>query len=191
MNYHLVFGILAGACSVIAISYYVSSIFRRETKPNRASWIIWNITNTILLVSYFSVGARETVILPFVYFINGMIVLPLSFRYGVSSWSKLDYATLAVASISLVVWIITNNPLVALLMNLTMDASGYIPTINKSYIDPASESMNAWFFIFLGACFNLIAINSASFGVVIYPIIMFLMNGILFTVLVYRNRKLI
>lgn len=187
MNYHFIFGILGGGCSVVAITYYVSSILRKETKPNRASWIIWNVTNIILLASYFAVGARSTIFLPIVYFINGLIVLILSFRYGIYFWSRLDYVSLFIAGLSLIIWFLTKNPLTALLMNLTMDAVAYLPTIKKSYLDPDSESHIAWFFIFLGACLNLLAIDSLSFGVLIYPIVMFVMNGILLMVL-YRQK---
>ena len=187
MDYHFLLGILAGSCSVVAITYYVRSILQKETKPNRASWIIWSITNTILLVSYFSVGARSTIFLPIVYFFNGLIVLMFSFRYGISSLSKLDYFSIFVAGFSLFVWFITKTPLTALLMNLLMDSAGYLPTIKKSYFDPFSESRVAWFFIFLGSCFNLLAINNFSFGIVIYPIMMFLMNGIVFGTLFYKK----
>ena len=187
MNYHFIFGILAAASSVTAICFYVSSILRHETKPNRATWIIWNITNIILLTSYFSVGARATIFLPVVYFINALIVLFLSFRYAVSSWSRLDFLTIFIAGCSLLVWFITKNPLTALLMNLTMDASGYLPTIKKAYIEPSSESRLAWSLIFLGTCFNLFAINHFSFGIIIYPIVMFSMNGIMIGTLLYRR----
>ena len=173
MDYHIIFGLLAASSSIIAITFYVSSILRKETKPNRASWLIWSITNTILLVSYFSVGARSTIFLPIVYFLNGLIVFIFSFRYGVNSWSRLDYLSIFIAGFSLIIWFITKNPLIALLMNLAMDSSGYLPTIRKSYTDPLTESQIAWFFIFLGTFFNLIAINSSSFGIIIYPIVMF------------------
>lgn len=187
MNYHFIFGILGGACSVIAIVNYILSILRNETKPNRVSWIIWNVTNVILLASYFSVGARSTIFLPAVYCFNGFIVLILTIRYGVSSWTRLDYISLLIAGFSLIIWFITKNPLTALLMNLVMDSAAYLPTIRKSYIDPSSESRIAWFFIFLGTLFNLFAINSFSFGIIIYPIVMFLMNGIVVATLYYRK----
>lgn len=188
MDYHFIFGIIAATCSIVAETFYIPSILRHETKPNRASWIIWNITNIILLASYFSLGARTTILLPVIYCINGFIILILAIRYGVSSWSRLDFVAIFIAVCSLIIWFITKNPLTALLMNLVMDASGYLPTIRKSYIDPSSESLIAWSFIFLGTCFNLLAINVFSFGIIIYPIVMFSMNLII-VITLYLQKK--
>ena len=58
INYHLFFGILGGAFSIVAFVPYIIGIFKKEVKPNRASWVIWNVTNLILLVSYFHLAKR-------------------------------------------------------------------------------------------------------------------------------------
>lgn len=187
MNFHFIVGVLAASCSLVAISKYVPSILRGETKPNRATWIIWNITNIILLVSYFSVGARTTIFLPTIYAINGLIVLILSIRYGVSHWSRLDYWSLFVAGISLVIWFITKNPLTALLMNLLMDSVGYLPTLKKIFYDPLSENRTAWTFTTLGSFINFFALTSLSFGIIVYPIIIFTMNAIVL-IIFYRKQ---
>ncbi len=189
MSYHFIFGVLGGLCSVVAIGFYVRSILNQETKPNRVSWVIWNVTNIILLASYFSVGARPTIFVPIIYVVNGLIVLILSFRYGISAWSRLDRVTLLVAGSSLLVWFLTQNSFLALLMVLTMDAIGYLPTIKKILVDPLSESQIAWFFIFLGTCFNLLAISSMSVGIIVYPIVMLTMNSI--TLAAFYRKKII
>lgn len=186
-NIHYILGIIGGIISATAFVPYITSILKKQTKPNRVSWIIWNITNVILLTSYFAVGARATIFLPLAYVFNAFIVLILCFRYSVTVWSKLDYVSLLVAGLSLIIWFLTKNPLLVLLMNLTMDIVAYLPTIKKSYINPFSENRTFWIFIFLGACFNLLAINEFSFGVIIYPVVMFISNGILVTVLFRKN----
>ncbi len=187
LSLHLIFGIIGGVFSILAFVPYIAAIIKKGAKPNRASWIIWNITDTILLASYFSVGARTTIFVPIVYVVNAFIVLLFSFRYGVSSWSRLDIASLAVSGLSLIIWSLTQNPLIALLMNLLMDSVAYLPTIKKSYIDPSSESGLGWLFFFIGACFNLLAVDSLAFGTIIYPIVMFVMEGILVAIL-YRKK---
>ncbi len=187
LDYHFIFGIIGGIFSIIALIPYIVGILQKRVKPNRASWIIWNVTNLILLASYFSVGARPTIFLPIIYLINTLTVLILSYHYGFSSWSRLDYISLTISGISLVIWILTENPLLALLMNLVMDAVAYLPTIKKSYLEPLSESNTAWLLFFLGSFFNLFAINSMSFGIMIYPIFNIVTNGILVTVL-FRKR---
>lgn len=187
ISYHFIFGIVGGIFSAIAFIPYIIEIIKKGVKPNRASWIIWNVTNTILLVSYFSVGARETIFLPIVYFACAFIVLLLSLKYGVSAWSRLDYVSLTVSGLSLIIWFLTKNPLLALLMNLVMDTVAYLPTIKKSYIDPLSESRIAWLFFFLGSFLNLFAINSVSFGIIIYPIINVITNGVL-VIILFRKK---
>lgn len=188
MDYHFILGVLAGVASLLFAIPYNISILKKETKPNMASWIIWNITNIILFASYFSVGARSTIFVPLVYLLNGFITLALSFKYGIFSWSKLEYASLGVAALALLGWFATKNPLVALLLVILMDVSAYIPTIKKIFIYPKSESQLAWFGCFLGSLINFAAIDSLSFGIVIYPVIVLIMNSYTF-VLIYFKRS--
>mgnify|MGYP001606699597 CR=1 FL=1 len=190
MDIHYIFGVAAGVLTFSAIFFYLFSIIKKETKPNRASWVIWNITNVILFASYFSVGARSTLFLPLVYVLSGSSTLILSFWYSEkSSFSRIDILSLFVCGLSLIVWFVTKNPLTALLMVLAMDAVCYLPTIRKSYIDPLSESHIYWVLIFLGSLANMFAIDSLSFGIIIHPSVIVVMNGALVFAL-YRKKIL-
>lgn len=173
---------------MVASVPYILDILKGKTRPNKASWVIWSVTTTILFFSYFFVGARATIFLPAAYVLNCFIILFLSFKYGSSSpWSRLDIISISVAGFSLIIWFLTKNPLLALLMNLTMDAVAYLPTIKKSYTNPISENTLAWALFFLGACFNLLAINDFSFQIVIHPLVMFLMNSAVLAVLLHKK----
>ena len=95
-------GKLAGIISLSAYGPYILSILRKETKPNRASWIIWAIVSTIIALSYREAGASYAFLAPVGYVIGSTIVFILSIRYGVGGWTPFDRKCLIGAAISLV-----------------------------------------------------------------------------------------
>jgi hypothetical protein len=46
--------VLAGLLFVAAFVPYIRAILRKETKPSKASWIIWASMDTILLIGMFA-----------------------------------------------------------------------------------------------------------------------------------------
>lgn len=51
-----VLGIAAGIVSIAGFIPYVASVFRGETKPNRASWWIWAVVGSVLFAGYVAQG---------------------------------------------------------------------------------------------------------------------------------------
>ena len=111
-------GKLAGIISLSAYIPYILSILRKETKPNRASWIIWAIVSTIIALSYREAGASYAFLAPVGYVVGSTIVFILSIKYGVGGWTPFDRKCLIGTAISLVVWQIFDSPMSALLINL-------------------------------------------------------------------------
>jgi hypothetical protein len=164
----------------------VVSTFRGRTKPNRATWTIWAVVSIILAASYHSSGANDTIWVPLSYVVGPIIVAILSVKYGEGFWNELDMKCLAAAAASLVLWWIFESALVALLLTLFIDFLGYIPTIKKVYDRPRSEGRLAWTLFFVGHLLNLFAIDSFTFGVVVYPLCMFVWEGTIVALIYFR-----
>lgn len=171
-------GILAGVVSFIAFIAYYFSIVSGKTKPNRATWFILTIVGVLILVSYYSVGARDTLWVPIGYTLGPLITFLLSIKYGEGGWTTFDKICLFVAIISVIFWYLSGSALITLIINIFIDFCGILPTIKKSYLDPSSEELYPWVITFTAGFLNLFAINSFAFDIVIYPIYMFLVNGI-------------
>lgn len=184
------FGLTAGIISFFAYLIYIVSIFRRKTRPNRATWWILTFVGTVTGLSYYFSGAVETIWVPIADVLGILIIALLSIKYGEGGRNTLDITCFVVSVMSVFLWYLSKNPIVALILNLLMDFVGIIPTIKKSYIEPTSESRSSWLLTFIGNILNFGAVTSTTFGILIYPIYMSVTSGIFVVLLYFRKFRL-
>lgn len=181
-----VIGLIAGAIGIGGYIPYIISIFRGNTQPNRATWIIWTIIGGLLAFSYMAEGNPESIWLPFGYFVGPFMVAILSFRYGYNTWTRLDIYCLIAAGLSLIPWIFANSPALTLIINLFIDGSGALPTLVKTYREPETEDFSAWLVFFIANTLQLFAISTWNLAS-LYPIYLFFLAGSI-TVLTGLNK---
>lgn len=184
---YTVWGLLAGLFELVGSFPYLIAILKRQTRPSRATWIIWSIVAIITFVSYHASGAQETLWQPGVAVFFNLLFAILSFTYGTGGKTKADILCFIGAVLSLSLWYITSNPVVALTSIVITAAIGSVPTIIKSYRHPELENTLAWSLWTLAATSNLLAIRDWHYAIVIYPLQAFLAVGTI-TILVVRKR---
>jgi hypothetical protein len=162
------------------------AIVRKRTRPSVASWWIWTAVGGCLCASYFAAGARASIWTPLSYAIGPLVTAVLALRYGERSFSRFDRGCLAVAALSILLWMCTGSPLLALGLNIGVDALGALPTLRKSWHDPGSEDRLAWGLFLFGNSLNLFAVTSWSFASASYPIYLFLI-ALLMSLLLLRS----
>ncbi len=177
MNISQLSGQAAAVLALVATIPYVLSILKGKTQPNRASWLIWWLVNLSLVASYHYAGATTTIWLNIAYVFTTGIIFFLSLKYGVGGYTKLDTFCLAVAAIGLILWWMTNNPVTALYLNILVDALGFIPTLRKAYLHPASEDKLAWNLSVISNALNVMALTSWQLKIIAFPIYNFTFNA--------------
>jgi hypothetical protein len=191
--YSQIFGILAGFVAVVGFFPYFRSIFRGETKPQRASFAIWSVVSVISLSSYIASGARATIWVGVAFTILQIVVFILSFKYGMGGFHPLDITCFVGAAISIGLWVLTENPLIALYLSIFIEVLGFIPTVKKTYRYPKTENLMSWTIGVAAAFINLFAITEFSLEVYSYPLYIF-MADITMVVVIFmrrtRNKKL-
>ena len=180
-------GWLAGLLSLAAFVPYILSTLRGHTKPNRATWSIWTVNSFVIAASYYSSGATNTIWVAVGYSIGSLVTAILSYRFGTGGWTWLDRNCLTMAAIALFCWWWFDSALIALLMSLSVDFTGALPTIRKAYQEPETEDRIAWSLFLFGNCINLMAIDRWMFRIVIYPAYMVLASGAI-ALLVLRTK---
>src|SRR3990167_6959024 len=177
-NLYEILGIIAGILALVGYIPYIYTTVRGKTRPNKATWIIWTVIGGLIAFSYLFEVDKNTIWLPLGYFIGPLIVAILSFRYGYSKWSKLDIACLVVGALSIIPWIILDNAIFTLLINVFIDATGAIPTVVKTYREPETEDFSAWTIFFVANTLELLAIEQWNLAA-IYPIYLFILAGLI------------
>ncbi len=191
-NFADTLGMLSGLFLALGYLPYIYEVLKKKTVPNRASWFIWSLSTAIIFFGVKETGTHEAIWVPIADAIGCGLIFLLSIPLGVGGWSRTDRVSLAICLGSLGVWLVTGNALVALLMNLAIYVSGYIPTIQKAAVDPKSESLFAWSLFFVGVLLNLVTViigTDTGFAVWLYPIVLVLTVGTLFFFLLRSNKK--
>ncbi len=185
----VVLGIVAGIIALFAYIVYVISIFRGGSKPNRATWWIWAFMGLVLALSYQFSGAGNTIWVPYVEFLGPFTIALLSLKYGEGGLSdKTDLFCLFGAIFSVILWIIFDNPTIALVTNLAIDSFAIVPTIKKSYLRPEGEDFWAWFGTGVADSLNMFAVEKFTFAILVYPIYMLVSDLIIIFILLLRKK---
>ncbi len=188
----VIFGLVAGVIAFLAYIVYIISIFRGGSKPNRATWWIWAFMGLVVGLSYYFSGAVNTIWVPVVEFLGPFLIAILSLKYGEGGIDdKTDIICLIGAFISILLWIIFKNPVVALVTNLVVDSFALIPTIKKSYLRPEGEDFWAWFGTGVADSLNMFAVERFSFAILLYPIYMLVSDLIIILILIFRRKNII
>src|SRR3990167_10674293 len=177
-NLYEILGIIAGILALVGYIPYIYTTVRGKTRPNKATWIIWTVIGGLIAFSYLFEGDKNTIWLPLGYFIGPLIVAILSFRFGYSEWTKLDIICLVVGGISIIPWIIADNAMFTLLINVFIDATGAIPTLVKTYREPETEDLTAWFIFFVANTLEIFAIEQWNLAA-LYPVYLFILAGLM------------
>lgn len=153
----------------LAFIVYIISILQKKTKPHRTTRIVLLIINGLAFASLFTQQNQTAIWLPGISFIMSIVIFFLTLKYGMGGWKKTDIICLCIALFGVVIWRITNNPLLALFSAVLADFTGYIPTLIKTYYHPETEY---WGFFALGglaSLLNLFATEVWNFENVFYP----------------------
>lgn len=184
LTFHQILGITAAILAIVQIIPYVVSILRGKTKPSRSTYVIWTVINVVIALSYISAGATTTVLLRIVAVGTSLLVLALSFKYGMGGLKRLDLVCFAVAGFAIALWLVSKNPVLAVYMSLAASTIGFIPTIRKSVEQPETENMMSWGITTVAALLNVMALTTLRPEIAIVPIFSLAINAILFAILV-------
>jgi hypothetical protein len=182
-------GAIAGVLSLGGFVPYWWAIWRGHTRPNRATWWIWSLVGIAIALSYRAAGAESTIWVPISYTIGPVVTSCLGIKFGEGGWAKLDRICLVGVGIGLILWGLYRSPSIALGVNIGIDFLGALPTIHKSFRRPEGENISAWLLFSVANVLNLLAIDSWTWQIVIYPIYIFLVSSTIFLLLWRGQRK--
>jgi uncharacterized membrane protein len=171
------FGILTAILPLVAAIPYIRDILRKKTKPQRASFLIWAILGLIAFFTQLAEGAEWSLLLPAADTLAVVVIFLLAIRYGMGGFNKEDKLALGFAVLGLVLWYLTNEPLVALIITIMIDATATVLTVHKTYKNPHTETFISWFLATMSGFTAIFAVGEMDPTLLAYPIYIFLANG--------------
>lgn len=188
-------GALAGLISFAAYLMYIVSTLRGKTKPSRSTWWILTLVGSLIFLTSYTSGARESMWIMASYVIGPLIISITSLhpRYGYGEkLLPVDIVCLLWAFLCAIIWLVFNSPIIAFLGSIILDAVGLIPTARKAYLEPDKEDAFAWSIEMVASIMNALGITIwfvSSNLTWIYALYLLLGNGTILTLLVYKSLK--
>lgn len=148
------------------------------------------LMSLLFIGTLFAQGSTDAIYLAAAQGSGTILVFLLSLKYGMGGTTKLDIITFIGFAVSLLVWKITSNPALALILSIVTDSIAFIPTVEKTWRLPQTEEWRFYFSDVLAAGFSLLSLTNLAWGNVAFPLYIFLLNlgGVL---LILGRRKML
>lgn len=173
---------MAGLCSAflsIAAFYpYARDTWCGHTSPQRASWFIWSVLSSISFLSVWAEGSSAALWFVFVQCAGTIVIFLLSLKHGTGSLFRAsDFTIVATATVGLVLWFLTQDPVYALAVSISISAVGGIATVRKSYLAPDTETRVTWSLLFFASLLGTLSVGTVDWMFLAYPIYLSLLYG--------------
>lgn len=188
-NIIITFGVLSGVVNTIGLAPYLVDIFRHKTKPERATWWIWLALNIVAFAAQVAAGATWSLIMTGAQLMAVLSIAILSVRYGYGKFHKKDALSLVFAGIGVALWLVTERPLLALIIVVVVDLLGFILTISKTWKAPYTETLIAWVFASASGIFGILSVGKMDATKLIYPLYIALGNTLMMTIIWHRRKS--
>ena len=188
---HVLFGWLSLALTVISYVPYIVSVARGNTRPHVFGWAIWALVSLIAAAGQYAGLAGPgywATLLSGIFCI--VIAVMAALQKGDKSITRHDKALLILALMAMPLWYVTNDPLSAVVLVTLIDASGYVPTMRKSWRAPQHEMPLHYIISNVKHVLAIAATITYSMTTLLYPVSLFILNAVLIALIYYRRRQL-
>lgn len=190
MDWHFVLGSFAGILQLVGGAYYVVTMLRGESRPNRVTQSLWVALMTIQVLALIQAGPSWPLIMLSAALFNSVIIAALSFtRLGFTGHGTFDYVCLGLTVVVAIIWQLTGDPTTAIALSILVSILAAAPAIYKTYRFPETESVSAWGVVAMAGFLALLSTTKYDFANLAPAIYQFIENSVL-TALAYRSRHL-
>jgi hypothetical protein len=178
--------VLLGLGALIAlagIAPYVLDVIHSRTRPRIVSWFNWSLLTAIATAAALSAKQYPSAVITGVATVSTMAVVIAALNKGNRQFEKLDIICQVGAIFGLILWIIFDNPLVAIIATVIIDLIAAIPTWKHAWRKPHEETSISYFTASLGGILTIAAIHNPRPLGLIYPIYLTLADGLLFSII--------
>ncbi len=185
--------ILSGSAVVIGIIGYIpyfADIFKKTTKPHFFSWFLWALLTGIAFAAQIADGAGVGAWVTGVTTILTLAIALLALKYGEKNVTRLDWACLAAGLLGILFWVLTDNPMWAVIIVTIVDLIAFIPTFRKGYEKPHEETITEYVTATIKFVIAIIALESYSITTWLYPASLVVTNAAFAIMAVIRRKQL-
>ena len=187
LDWHTWLGVGASILLLVLIVPYIRSVIYGTTRPSAVSWFGWALLFIITALAQASKGVSWSLAILLISTLSTLIIAFTALYLGRIVWTRSDVVCIVLAVLAIALWMITKEPLTAIVLSIIADFSVTIPTIIKTYKDPASEPSRLWVLYVIGATLEIVATQQFTIYNLLFPIYTVLGSAVI-AVLALRER---
>ena len=156
---------------------YVYSIWKGRSKPQRTTRFLLMVATGLSFGALLAGHDTSGVWLALVSFIETVIIWLLSLRRGMGGRGRLDMFCVALCGLGLVLWMLSGQSLVGLLLSIVADCIACIPSLVKTIRLPHTETP---LFFAMGSCAGVCILLAGPFTwrAALFPAYIALINAV-------------
>ncbi len=183
-----ILGFSAIGLTFIGYFPYFRDIFKGKTRPHVFSWLIWAIVTGLIFALQITKGAGVGAYVTLAVSLISFTIFLLGLKNGARDIQKVDVLFLALAILSIPLWLVVDQPVLSMILLSSIDMLGFIPTILKSWNDPYSETLAFYFITTFRHTISVLALVEYNPVTALFPITWVLANGGFAVMLILRRK---
>jgi len=191
MNLKEVLGALSAILLLFGYIPYIRSVAVGKTKPHAFSWLVWGLLAAIGFTAQVVEGAGPGSWMVGFEVLAYFTIFALALIKGIRRFDALDWYSLGLAILAIGLWIVTDEPLIAVILVTIGDFIGFVPTFRKGFAKPHEEHGGPYLFGTIASVLALFALAQYSPTTWLYPASLVLTNGAFVSMLKMRRRSIL
>lgn len=188
--YNQIFMLISSVLIITSSLVYLRSVLKGETKIERGAFFLWALIWLIIFFAQLVEGLNQATIISAIFSLSSIIFFLLSFKYGYGNLKKRDKWGIVIASFGLLLWVITDQPLVAIFSSLFVEAVAGTLLLIKTYEAPYTESLISWVLYLFGVTVGLLAIERIELIEMVVPVYVFIWGLAIVSILIVRRKQI-
>lgn len=191
LDWHTVLGVGASIVMLLLIPPYVKSILREETKLSPVSWFGWALLYAIAAAAQASKGLDWSLAIMVIGTFSTATVAIVALRTGRVVWTHIDRFCIGTAILAVILWGVTGEPLIALVLSIIADLAVSVPTLYKTYLEPSSEPWLLWVVYTTAVMLEIVATRDLTIYNLFAPLYSLVVDALitLFALRVFFNKN--
>ncbi len=152
------------------------------------TFLIWSISSSITWALQVHGGAGMGAWVTFSVSSILIIIFILSLKFGEKNIKKIDILFLILSLFSLFLWLVIDQPILAIILIVFTDVLGFVPTIRKSFNDPYKKSITTWGIAAFRHGLVVTSLNKFNILTLLSPLVWILVNVSFILFLIIRRK---
>lgn len=182
--------ILAVLISLFGYVPYIRDCIRGKTKPHIISWFTWALISYLAFGLQLSNGGGAGSLINLYMGLVCTLIFIFGLRNGNKDIKRIDIVAFVLALISIVLWLVVQQPLWSMILVVFIDVMSFLPTIRKSWSKPGEETLVTWGLSCVKNALSIYALENYTLITVMYPMYSLLANTFFVAMLVLRRKSI-